>query len=451
MATPRVRDMTTGPVGKTLILFALPFFFSSLLQNIYNLVDTALAGHLYGDAALAAIGATTSIFFLVTMFASGLNSGFGIVLSRAFGSHDPDKFKQAAAAMMALNLTVNILLAIIMCLVIGPFLRLLNTPEEIFAQAKSYISIILAALPITAMYNMQSSMLHSLGNSRTPLFFLAISSCLNIVLDLAFILLLDLGVAGLALATVLAQLVSCVLCFVHIRRHYPQLHFSRAHAKMNKALYSEMLSSGLSMSLMMTIFNLGSVFVQGAVNILGTNAIAAQTAARKLYNLMNMPQSNLSVALTTLVSQNYGAGKVERCKTAWRLEVIFGLITSFTVIIITNLFGPALLKAVSGSSDPEVLKNAMMFLRFHTAGFPILTVLMGTRMFMQGVGRKIVPIVSSIIELIGKVIFTFLVIPYLGFLGVCMVEPSLWVICMLFLVINFVRISRTLKEGASTI
>ena len=451
MAKPHVKDMTTGPVGKTLILFALPFFLSSLLQNIYNLVDTALAGHLYGDAALAAIGSTTSIFFLITMFANGLNSGFGIVLSRAFGSHDSDKFKRAAAAMLILNFSVNLLLAVFSCLGIGSILRLLNTPEEIFAQSKGYITIVLAALPITGAYNMQSAMLQSLGNSRTPLFFLAISSCLNVLLDLAFVLLLDLGVEGLALATVIAQLLSCILCFIHILRNYPQLHFSRSHIRYDRVLYKELISTGLSMSLMSTIFNLGSIFVQGAVNTLGTYAITAQTAARKLYSLMNMPQSSLSVALTTLVSQNYGAGKFDRCKTAWKLEVIFGLITSFTVILITNLFGPMLLKAVSGSSDPEVLKNAMMFLRFHTSGFPILTVLMGTRMFMQGVGSKIVPIVSSTIELIGKVAFTFLIIPYLGFLGVCIVEPSLWVICMLFLVFNFIRISRTLKEGASTI
>ena len=181
------------------------------------------------------------------------------------------------------------------------------------------------------------------------------------------------------------------------------------------------------------------------------SSITAQTAARKLYNLMNMPQTSLSSALTTVISQNYGAGKIERCKTAWRREIVFGLITSFTVILITNLFGPALIKAVSGSSDPEVLKNAMMYLRFHTFGFPILTILMGTRMFMQGVGSKIIPVVSSIIELIGKVLFTFLIIPRLGFFGVCLVEPTLWVICMLFLVINFVRISRNLKEGARTI
>jgi len=451
MAAPRVNDMTTGPVGKTLILFALPFFLSSLLQNVYNLVDATLAGHLYGEAALAAIGTTTSIFTLITMFANGLNTGFGIVLSRAFGSHDPDKLKQSVAAMLVLNLIINVLLSIVTCVFIGPILRLLNTPEEIFSQAKAYISIILAALPITAMYNMQSAMLRSLGNSRTPLYFLAISSCLNVVLDLAFVLLLDWGVAGIALATVFAQLLSCVLCFIHILRHYPQLHFTRVHAQYNKTLYSEMLSSGASMSLMMTIFNLGSVCVQGAINSLGTYTITAQTAARKLYNLMNMPQTSLSSALTTVISQNYGAGKIERCKTAWRREIVFGLITSCTVILITNLFGPALIKAVSGSSDPEVLKNAMMYLRFHTFGFPILTILMGTRMFMQGVGSKIIPVVSSIIELVGKVLFTFLIIPRLGFFGVCLVEPTLWVICMLFLVINFVRISRNLKEGASTI
>ncbi len=451
MAAPRVKDLTTGSIGKTLIAFALPFLLSNLLQNIYNLVDATIAGHMYGENALAAIGATASIYSLIIMFASGLNSGFGIVLARAFGSHDADKLRRAAGAMTVLNTAVHVLLAIVLCLLIGPILRLLNTPEEIFAQSKSYILIILAGLPITGVYNMQSGMLRSLGNSRTPLFFLAIASCLNVVLDLLFVMVLDWGMAGIALATVIAQLLSCILCAVHIRRHYPELRPNRSTLAFDRALYGEMLSTGISMSLMMAIFNLGSVCIQSAINSLGTYTITAHTAGRKLYEFMNMPQSALASALTTMVSQNYGAGKIDRCRKCWRNEILFAFVTSTVMILIANLAGPTLIRAVSGSSDPEVLKNGMLYLRFQTSGLPILAVLMATRMFMQGVGSKIIPILSSIIELIIKIAFTFLIIPRLGYFGVCLVEPLLWLICMLFLLAGFVRINRSLKEGAQTI
>lgn len=450
MAAHRVKDMTVGKVGHVLLLFALPFFFSSLLQNVYNLVDATLAGHFYGETALAAIGASSSIYVLVIMFANGLNTGFGIVLSRAFGSHDADKLKQAACTMLVLNLLISLILALLCCLLIGPVLRLLNTPEDIFVQARQYITIILAGLPVTAMYNMQSAMLRSLGNSRTPLMFLALSSCMNIVLDLAFVVLLDLGVAGIAFATVCAQLMSSILCFVHIRRHYPELHFTRMHAKPMRELYSEMFSSGMSVSVMMTIFNLGSVCIQSAINSLGTYTITAQTAARKLFDFMNLPQTSLSSALTTLVSQNYGAGKYDRCRQSWRLEILFALGTSALMILAANLFGPMLLRAISGSDNPAVLHDGMLYLRCQTAGFPILSILLGTRMYLQGVGSKIIPIASSIIELIGKVLFTFLIIPAMGFLGVCLVEPLLWVVCMLFLVGSFIRINRTLGQDSKT-
>ncbi len=451
MASSRVRDMTEGKVGRVLLIFALPILCSNLLQNVYNLVDTTLAGHLYGETALAAIGATSSVYSLLVMLASGMNGGFEIVLARAFGSHDGEKFKRAVVTMLILNLCVSSGIALLSCCLIRPLLRLMNTPDDIFPQAARYITIILAGMPITALYNMESSLMRSLGNSRTPLLFLLISTCMNIVLDLVFVVAFDWGVAGIALATILAQLFSVLCCLLYIVKCYPELHFSRAHMSPSAALYKEMLATGLSMAMMNTIFSIGSVCMQSAINSLGTLTISAHTAARKLAEFMNMPQIALAHASATFISQNYGAGKIARCRSSWRHQILYAWCSAGVMILITFTLGPTLLRLISGSTDPEVLRLGTMYLRIENSGLPVLALLQATRMFMQGVGRKMVPIISSSIELVGKLVFTWLVIPYLGYFGVCISEPILWVACTIFLIGSYIKVNHELKEGLQTI
>jgi len=451
MASSRVKDMTSGSPGKLLLAFALPVLGSNLLQNVYNLVDATLAGHLYGASALAAIGATASIYGLLISLASGMNGGFEIVLARAFGSHDEEKFRRAIVTMLVLNLAVSGTIALLSCLLIRPILHLMNTPEDIFPQASRYILIILAGMPITAMYNMESSLMRSLGNSRTPLLFLIVSTLANVLLDLLFVLAFDWGVTGIALATILAQLTSAVLCFFYILRFYPELHFRREHTKPEKALYTEMFATGVSMALMSSIFSIGSVCVQSAINSFGTLTIGAYTAARKVTEFLNMPGISLARSLTVFVSQNYGAGKIERCKKACRLNMCYAIVLSICMILIVLLFGAPLHRLISGSDDPELTRLGVLYMRIEVGGFPVLNILQSIRMFMQGVGRKIVPIISSTIELIGKLLFTWIFIPMLGFLGVCISEPILWVACTIFLIFSYIHVTRQLQEGASTI
>lgn len=451
MANPRVKDMTVGPVGKTMLMFSIPILLSSLLQHAYNLVDTVIAGYLYGDHALAAIGASSSIYILLVGLATGINGGFELVLARAFGSHDEEKFKSSICAAMVLNLIVSGTIALLSCLLIRPILHLMNTPDEIFTQTMNYIIVILAGMPITSMYNYEASLMRSLGNSRTPLLFLAVASVANIILDLLFVAVLDWGVTGIALATILAQLTSVILCLFYIKRNYPELHFTKAHAKPVKALYNELLSTGFSMALMNSIYSLGSVCVQGAINSLGTVVISAHTAARKIYENMILVQTSLARGMTTMVSQNYGAGKIDRCHKAMRLQILYTVVWDFLLIFVAIFLGSTLVGLLGNSSDPEVLRMGRLYLICQTIGFPVLEILRATRMFLQGVGRKVIPMGSSTIELIGKIVFTFLVIPHLGYLGVCLTEPILWLACTIYLVIAYIRVSKTLKEGAQTI
>lgn len=451
MSASRVKDMTTGHVGRALISFSIPILLSVFLQQAYNLVDTIIAGYLYGEHALAAIGAAASLYELLIYLASGMNGGFELVLARAFGSHDAHKFKSTIFSALVLNLIVSGTIALLSCLLIRPILRLMNTPEEIFGYTMNYITVILAGMPITALYNMQSSLMRSLGNSRTPLFFLAVASAANILLDIIFVAWLDWGVTGIALATILAQLTSTILCFFYIRKSYPELHFGKEHIRPSRALYLELLATGSSMALMTSIVSIGSVCVQSAINSLGTLTITAHTAARKIYDVMLMFPSALSRGMTTIVSQNYGAGKINRCRQALRFLILYDLIVDLVMITVAFLLGRTLVQLISNSVEADVLRLGRAYLCFQTAGFPILTVLRATRMFLQGVGQKIIPLVSSGIELIGKIVFTFLIIPPLGYLGVCLSEPVLWLACTIFLVFSYIRVNRTLKEGSTTI
>ncbi len=451
MASKRIKDMTTGPVGRTMILFTIPILLSSLLQHAYNLVDTVIAGYLYGDHALAAIGASSSIYSLLIGLASGMNGGFELVLARAFGSHDEKKFKSAIAAALVLNLCVSGIIAAISCILIRPLLTLMNTPEEIFGQTMSYIVVILAGMPITALYNMESSLMRALGNSRTPLLFLAVASVMNVILDIFFVAVLDWGVMGIALATMLAQLTSVILCFFYIRRYYPELHFTREHAKPSKALYGEMLTTGASMAMMSSIFAIGSVCVQGAINSLGTVVITAHTAARKIYENFIMVQASLARGMTTMVSQNYGAGKISRCRKVLWTEIVYALIWDFVLIVIALTLGSTLVGLLGNSTDPEVLRMGRMYLVCQTLGFPVLEILRSMRSYLQAVGRKVLPLFSSTIELIGKIIFTFAIIPSLGYLGVCLTEPILWLACAIYLFLAYLYVNKRMKDGVQTI
>lgn len=448
MATSRVRDMTSGPVGRTLLVFALPILCSNVLQNVYNLVDATLAGHLYGDGALAAIGASASLSALIITLAISMNGGFELVLARAFGSHDRPKFRRAIVTMLVLNLCISTLIAICGCLLSRPLLRLLNTPDEILPQSARYITIIIAGMPVTAMYNMESSLMRALGNSRTPLLFLCVATGLNLLLDLAFILIFDWGVAGLAAATVLAQLCSAALCLLHILRRYPELHVTRADAAPDSALYREMLATGFSMALMNSIFAIGTVCVQSAINALGTTIITAHTAARKLAEFMNMPQASLAYANATFISQNYGAGRLDRCRAGWKYQILYAWCSAALMLAVTFTLAPALVQLVSGSENPEVLRSGRLYLRIENAGLPVLALLQATRMYMQSIGQKLVPVVSSSIELAGKLLFTWIFIPHLGYLGVCISEPVLWVACTIFLLLSYVRVNRRLDRAA---
>ena len=426
-------DMTQGrPLGLVL-RFAIPLFIGTLFQQVYNLTDTMIVGYGLGENAVAAVGATASLYSVLINFASGLNSGCGIVIARAFGGKEQEKLRQAFAGMVFLDLTVTFLLTAVSLLFLQPLLRWLDTPADIFQQSYQYIRIILAGMATTILYNMAAGFLRAVGNSRTPLYFLILSCGLNVGLDLLFVIVLDGGVAGAALATVIAQGISAVLCLCLIARNYREFLPRGDEWRPQPQMMREMFATGLSMGLMLSVFSIGSIFLQKAINALSTSVITAHTASRRIFELLMMPLSTLATANATFVGQNFGAGKLDRIARA--LRQVIGLALAWSVVSAVAAYGTgeSLVRMLIGTSDPAVIGNAVLNLRVCTLFFFPLGVLLILRTVMQPMGHKVSPVLSSGIELAGKVLSAAVVIPRLGYLGVVMTEPVIWVVCALYL------------------
>ena len=429
----RVMDMTQGNPVKLILAFAVPLFIGNIFQQIYSMVDTAVAGYCLGDGAIAAIGATSSLYALLIDFASGLNSGCAIVVTQRFGAHDEKKLKSAIAGMIELDAGITLALTALSLAFLRPLMRFLNTPNSIFEQAYQYIAVICAGMIATIAYNLFSSILRAFGNSRTSLYFLIISSVLNMGMDLLFVAVLGLGVAGAALATVIAEGVSALLCGIYVFRHYAAFLPSKADFRVSGSLIAELFSNGIAMALMYCVVDLGSVIFQRANNHLGETIISAHAASRRIIGIMMQPLATISTASSTFVGQNWGAKKPERIHSALRQVTVMEIGWSLFGCALIFAFGSALVRLSTGTSDAEVIRNAVMSLRWHLSFFPALGCLLVLRTAMQAMGQKTAPILSSCIELGMKLLSAAFLIPHLGFFGTSITEPITWTLMLLFL------------------
>ena len=429
-----VLDMTKGNAVRMILTFAIPLFIGNIFQQVYSMVDTMVAGYCLGDQAIAAIGSTSSLYGLVIDLAWGLNSGFALIVTQAFGAHERWKIRKAIGHMMVLDGIIAAALAIPALIFLPSLMRLMNTPESIFDQAYSYMVVIIAGLPATICYNMFAGILRAFGNSRTPLYFLIFSSVLNIALDLLFVAVFQMGVGGAALATVAAQVVSGVLAGIYVYHSYCDMLPVKEDFRLEKGLTKEMLATGTAMGFMYSLVDLGSVVFQGASNALGEIYIAAHTAARRIINILMQPMSGLMNASGTFVGQNWGAKQKQRIRDTLKkimgMQIAWGLFSC----LIVYLFGQAIIRFVTGTQSEEILDNAVMSLRIHFPFFPVLGVLLAMRVSMQSMGQKTAPVVSSVIELLMKIIAALWMIPAFGFVGVCVTEPVTWAIMTAFLI-----------------
>ncbi len=419
-------DLLHGPIFKNLMIFMIPIFFSNAFQQLYNAVDTALVGNILGENSLAAIGATASIFELLVGFSMNIGSGFSIVIARAYGSHDQKRMKKAIAGSIVIGLITIILFTIAAYFGLGALLHLINTPAEIFDEALQYIRIIGLGIIIMFAYNLMSAVLRAVGNSVMPLVFLIISSILNIFLDYAFMAWFGMGVAGAAIATVISQFVSVVLCAVYIAVKERELIPSKEDYAYDKELYADLAGQGFSMAFMGSIVSVGSIILQSGINAIGTEIIAGHVAARKIFAICNLPFTSMAVAIATFIGQNRGANQGKRILKAMKDAYLFDLIAAIGMTAFLWLTAPSLIHMISGSNNPVILSNGSRYLYVLGPFYGVLGLLLQTRFALQGLGSKILPLVSSVIECVGKILFTILLIPPFGYTAVIWCEPIIW-------------------------
>ena len=442
----KATDLTEGNALKVILIFAVPMFLGSLFQQLYNITDTIIVGHALGDNALAAVGATSPIYNLVMNLANGMTTGFAIIVARYFGARDEKGMKRAVAATVILTVVLIIFITVISLLFLKPLLNILNIPDEIMKDSYIYIVVILAGIFTTMLYNMATALLRAVGNSSAALYILIISVIANIVMDLLFVYVLKAGIAGAAIATVIAQLMSVIVCFIYIKAKFPILLFGKKDLVLHYNMLKEMISTGISLGCMYSIVNIGNLIVQYAVNGLGTQIIAAHIAARKLNNVFMLPLSSLGNAIAMFASQNYGAGKMNRVWEGTKKSILVGGIWSTFAIIVTFLAAPAMVSGVTGTTDPKVMSSAILYMKINIPFYYALGALFILRSMLQSVSRKITPLIASSIELLSKFVVVFILAPQMGYFGVCISEPIIWTVCAIFLFIDMIYIKRVREK-----
>lgn len=444
-----MKDLTKGRPEKLLLSFSLPIFFGNLLQLTYSLVDTRIVGSYLGKHALAAVGATSTMSGLLIGFLMGLANGFAIIQAQCFGAKDMRRLRKSLAASFVLGGGITLVLTVLGLVFLNPILRFLNISEQLMGTAREYIFIIVAGMIVTLLYDVCAAVMRAIGDTITPLIILAISVVLNIVGDMFFICVLKTGVRGAAIATVLAQLIALIVCIIFMLKKYDILRLQREDfAFMEKNMIGEMLNSGLSMGFMSSLVNIGSLSLQTAINKLGEDIIVAHTAARKISEIFMIMFSVFGQAMATYCGQNLGAGEIGRIKKGIKVAIVYTCIWCTFTIIASYTIGSWLVHLVTGSKNTVIIENATNYLKFDTLFYYVTAFICIIRNALQGIGDHITPLVSSSLEMIGKIVLAWLLVPCLGYTGVILSEPIVWFIMVIPLIVQILRTPvLKVKEG----
>lgn len=448
MKNNNINDMTSGNPVKLLLLFSIPLLIGNVFQQFYNMVDTIIVGRFVGVDALAAVGSTSSMVFLVNGFATGLTSGFAVLVSQRFGDKDDKGLRKAVASAVVLTVISVIVVTIISLLGAMPLLKLMNTPENIINDAHLYVKIIYGGIVATVAYNLIASILRSLGDSKTPLYFLIISSILNVILDLVFIINFKMGVAGAAYATIISQGVSALLCLIYTYKRFTILRLKKEDFKVKKRYYHKHLKIGIPMALQFSITSIGIMTVQAALNVFGSTIIAAYTAASKALQLVMQPAITFGVTMATYCGQNLGAKEYGRIKEGVKQCTKISIITSIISGAVLIFLGKYFVMMFISSPDAEILKYSQEVLNLSAIFFIPLGLIFIYRNALQGIGDSFVPMMAGAYELIARAIVAFTLPKFIGFTGICLADPVAWLAAAIPLGITyFKRIKGLLKHG----
>ncbi|MDO4615876.1 MAG: MATE family efflux transporter [Lachnospiraceae bacterium] len=426
-----MKDLTNGKPLSVIIRFAIPVLIGNLFNLLYNLADIRIIGSFLGTDALAAIGSVSTLNDLLVMFLIGLANGFAVRSALFYGMGRKDQVKKTYVHALMYGLLITLAVVVFCILALQPILSVLHVMGEYRASAAEYITVILYGLFFTIIYNIMAAVLRSMGDVVTPLLLLIFSTLLNVVLDLICVGGLHLGIRGAAWATVTAQLIAAVLCFVYIRIRYPFLRFSLKEMRPEKGFDSSLLAAGLSMGMMSSLVQFGTLTLQGAINTLGTNVIVAHAATRKLTTFYMLPFSTLASTMSTYVSQNYGAGKKERIRQGLKTTLLISYIWCVVVLLISYTVCPKLIQLITDTDIPEVMQIGALYQKVDTIFYALVPTISILRNSLQGLGVHIVPVISSALELVGKVAIALFLTPVLGYWAIIWSEPIVWVVMLI--------------------
>ena len=442
--TSSTKDLTVGTPWKLIIGFAVPLLLGMLFQQFYSMVDTIIVGRMLGANALAAVGSTGSINFMIVGFCMGICNGFAIPVSQMFGAGDYRALRKYVANGAVLAAIFAIVITTAVTLLCRQILQLMNTPSDIIDNAYAYISVIFLGIPVSILYNQTSAIIRSLGDSKSPLIFLGISSVLNIVLDL--LLVRPLGVAGTAWATVTSQCVSGVLCLFYMKKKFDILRFQRDDWRLHKRYVMNLCNMGIPMGLQYSITAIGSVILQTAVNGLGSLAVASVTASGKVSMFFCCPFDALGSTMATYSGQNVGAKKLERVNSGIKASTVIGSVYSVIAFGVLYLIGREITLLFVDAQETVILDQARRMLLTNVAFYIPLALVNIVRFTIQGMGFSRLAVLAGVCEMIARSLVGFVFVPIFGFAAVCFANPVAWIMADLFLIPAYLICSRKLRE-----
>ena len=419
------KDLTVGSPWKNILFFCIPILISNIFQQLYSMVDTIIVGQTISLSALAAVGCTGSISFLVIGFISGITSGFGVMMAQYFGAKNEENFKRSVGTCYLLSVLVAVVVTAIAVPTATPLLRLMKTGDDIIGGAHSYIVTIYYGIAATVVYNMSAAMLRAIGDSRSPLIFLIMASVLNIGMDFLCILVFDMGVRGAGVATVVSQLIAGCCCIFYGLKRYPVLRIGRRHLKWNFSFSWKHLKVGLPMALQFSITAIGIMVVQAVLNEMGTMTVAAYTAASKIDSIAQQPFLAMGAAIATYCAQNYGAHRFDRIKRGMKVGLLLTVIISVVAFVLVFALKIPLLKLFS-DDYASIQKDATIYLYLSSGTYFFLGLIHLYRNGIQGMGFSAVTMLSGLTELVMRVVAALVFANFWGFIGVCSANPAAW-------------------------
>lgn len=421
------KDMTAGSPAKAIVGFTIPVLIGNIFQQFYSMVDTIIVGKFVGTKALAAVGSVGTINFLIIGFMLGLTAGFTVLTAQRYGAGDMKNMRRTVGSAAVLSLMVTVAMTMISMLGMHGLLKFMHTPEDIFADAYQYIMIICGGIFATVLYNLLASVLRALGNSQVPLYFLILSALLNVLLDLLFIIVFQWGAAGAAYATVISQGVSGVLCLVYIAKKMPELRLQKDDFRLSAHIVKMQVGIGIPMALQYSITAIGTMMVQSALNMLGSMAVAAFTAASKVEQIATQAYVALGTTMATYCAQNIGAGKIDRIRKGFRATTWIGVIYSLVFGLLTAFFGKYLTYLFVSSDVQTLMGQVDIYLKCASLFFIALTIVNVYRNGIQGMGYGVLPMMAGVAELLGRGIVALAAGMNKSYLLACLASPVAWV------------------------